>query len=157
MIWPQGRSRPAELDPSRSATDIEAVPDRIRALKPRDEVQESLKGRAAELSESLLQTRWLSASEVEPSVQITFVVILLFWLTITFSIFGLLAPGNATVRTVFFVCAISVGSAMFLVLELDGPFHGLDQGLGGSDALRAGASQPVGGSRAHPSSPGGSA
>jgi len=125
LIWPQGRSRQAELDPSKTSHDIEAVPDRIRALKPHDEVQESLKGRAAELSESLLQTRWLSASEVEPSVQMTFVVILLFWLSITFTIFGLLAPGNATVRTVFFVCAVSVGSAMFLVLELDGPFHGL--------------------------------
>ena len=52
-------------------------------------------------------------------------MILLFWLTITFTIFGLLAPGNATVRTVFLVCALSVGSAMFLILELDGPFHGL--------------------------------
>ncbi len=125
MVWPQGRSRTAELDPSRAIPEMEVVPDRIRVLKPRDELQQSLKDRAVELSESLLQTRWLSASQVEPSVQATFVVILLFWLTITFSIFGLLAPGNATVRTVFFVCAISVGSAMFLVLELDGPFHGL--------------------------------
>jgi hypothetical protein len=54
-----------------------------------------------------------------------FLLILLFWLTLTFASFGLFAPWNATVLTVLFVCALSVGSAVFLVLELDGPFDGL--------------------------------
>ncbi len=125
LLWPKDDSRPAELDPARAASGIEAFPDRIRALTPRDEHQQALRSRAMDLSESLLQTRWLASEEVEPSVPTAFVVILLFWLTITFTIFGLLAPGNATVRTVFLACALSVGSAMFLILELDGPFHGL--------------------------------
>jgi hypothetical protein len=52
-------------------------------------------------------------------------VVLLFWLTITFASFGLFAPRNALVFAVLFVCAMSVGSAVFLILELDGPFDGL--------------------------------
>ncbi len=51
--------------------------------------------------------------------------ILLFWLTITFTSFGVLAPRNATVLTVLFVCALCVGSAVFLILEMDGPFDGV--------------------------------
>jgi hypothetical protein len=35
------------------------------------------------------------------------------------------APRNTTVVTVLFVCALSFGSAVFLVLEMDGPFEGL--------------------------------
>jgi hypothetical protein len=54
-----------------------------------------------------------------------FLAVLLFWLTITFVSFGLFAPRNAMVVTVLLVCALSVGSAVFLVLELDGPFDGL--------------------------------
>ena len=54
-----------------------------------------------------------------------FLVVILFWLTITFASYGLLAGRNATVVTVFSVCAVSVGSAMFLILEMDGPFEGL--------------------------------
>ncbi len=52
-------------------------------------------------------------------------MILLFWLTITFTSFGLLAPRNATVIGFLFICALSVGSAVFLILEMDGPFEGL--------------------------------
>ena len=59
------------------------------------------------------------------SVPAPFLAVLLFWLTITFASFGLFAPRNAMVVTVLFVCALSVGSAVFLVLEMDEPFDGL--------------------------------
>ena len=59
------------------------------------------------------------------SIPVPFLVVLLCWLTIIFASFGLVAPRNATVVTVLFVCALSVGSALFLILEMDGPFDGL--------------------------------
>ena len=52
-------------------------------------------------------------------------MILLFWLTITFVSYGLVAARNSTVVSVLFLCAVSVGSALFLILEMDGPFEGL--------------------------------
>jgi hypothetical protein len=42
-----------------------------------------------------------------------------------FASFGLFAPRNATVVTVLLFCAMTVGSAVFLVLEMDRPLHGL--------------------------------
>jgi hypothetical protein len=59
------------------------------------------------------------------SSPVPFMVVLLCWLTIIFASFGLLASRNVTVVMVLFVCALSVGSALFLILELDGPFDGL--------------------------------
>ena len=52
-------------------------------------------------------------------------VILLFWITITFASYGLFAPRNTMVITVLFLCSVSVGSALFLVLEMDSPFTGM--------------------------------
>ena len=50
---------------------------------------------------------------------------MIFWLSVTFASFGLYAPRNATVVAVLFVAAVSVAAAVFLILELDGPFDGL--------------------------------
>jgi hypothetical protein len=41
--------------------------------------------------------------------------------------FGLQAPANATVLAVLILCALSVAGAVFLTLEMDGPFDGLIQ------------------------------
>jgi hypothetical protein len=124
MVWPQGSSRP-QLDPSRVSADAEGLADQIRALTPRDDSQRWLQTRAVEAAEELLESRWLAFAGSEASVPGLFLVVILFWLTITFVSFGLLATRNATVVTVLFVCAVSVGSALFLILEMDGPFHGL--------------------------------
>jgi hypothetical protein len=55
---------------------------------------------------------------------VLFLVVLLFWLAITFASFGLLAPPNVTVISILFVCTLSVSAAVFLILEMDGPFEG---------------------------------
>ena len=127
MIWPQDSSNPTNLDPLRSgaSSKAEGLADAIRSLKPRDDAQRALQSRALDLSEALLQARWLILAGTETSVPVPFLVILLFWLTITFASFGLFAPRNGTVVAVLFVCAVSVGSAVFLVLEMDAPFDGL--------------------------------
>jgi hypothetical protein len=126
-IWPQGSSKPANLDPLRSGavSQTEGLADAIRALKPRDDSQRALQSRALDLTEAVLQARWLVLAATETSVPVPFLVILLFWLTIIFASFGLFASRNATVVAVLFVCALSVASAVFLVLELDTPFDGL--------------------------------
>jgi hypothetical protein len=52
---------------------------------------------------------------------------LVFWLSVIFASFGLLAPRNATVIATLFVCGVSVSSAIFLILELNRSFEGLLQ------------------------------
>ena len=125
MTWPQGSSNPVQLDPSTLSSDVERLAGQIRALTPRDDSQRWLQARSRDVAEKLLEARWLVSAGNEASVPGFFLVIVLFWLTVTFASYGLLAGRNATVVTVFFVCAVSVGSALFLILEMDGPFEGL--------------------------------
>lgn len=126
-IWPEVGGKPAGLDPMKSGLGlrVEELSDHIRQLKPVDDDKKALQSKAIDLSEALLQGRWVIFAGSAPSVSDTFVYILLLWLAVTFLSFGLFAPNNSTVISVFFVCALSVASAIFLVLELDSPFDGI--------------------------------
>ena len=126
MVWPEGSSQPTQLDPLvGSASAAEGLPDRIRDLTPRTDSQRSLQSRALDLTESVLRARWLIFGGGGTSIPLPFLVVLLFWLTITYASFGLFAPRNAMVIGVLFLCALSVGGAVFLIVEMDGPFDGV--------------------------------
>jgi hypothetical protein len=73
------------------------------------------------------QARALLLEQNGSSIPRPFLVVLVFWLAVIFTSFGLFAPYNATVVATLFVCALSVSGALFLILELDTPFAGLLQ------------------------------
>ena len=127
MIWPPGSSKPADLDPMRSGagSGTEGLAVAIRGLEPRDDAQRALRSRALDLAETLLEARWLVLAGTETTIPGPFLVILVIWLAITFATFGLLAPDNLTVRAILLACTLSVGSAVFLVMEMDTPFEGV--------------------------------
>jgi hypothetical protein len=61
------------------------------------------------------------------SISTPLLVMLVFWLAIIFTSFGLFAPRNATVLTTLLLCAMAVAAAIFLILEMYSPFKGLIQ------------------------------
>ena len=75
----------------------------------------------------MLRTRWVVLGELGTAIPWPFLIVLVFWLTITFMSFGLNAPANATVLAALLLCALSVSGAVFLTLEMDGPFDGMMQ------------------------------
>lgn len=123
QMWPNDRSQTVQLEPP--AAGGEAVYDRIQALSPQNEAQRSLQARALSIAVDTGQIRWLMLQQAGSSIPMPFLVVLAFWLTIIFVSFSLFAPPNATVMTTLLVCALSVSGAIFLILELDGPFEGL--------------------------------
>jgi hypothetical protein len=106
-------------------TRAENIVARIHSMTPQTEEQRWLQSRASDLSEAVLDARWVATDEGGASALGPFLAALIFWLAITFTSFGLFAPRNATVLCALFVCAFSVASAVFLVLEMDSPFSGL--------------------------------
>jgi hypothetical protein len=54
-------------------------------------------------------------------------VVLVSWLVVIFASLGLFAPRNATIYTIIFICALSVATGVFLILEMDQPYEGLLQ------------------------------
>jgi hypothetical protein len=137
QFWPADGDRPATLD--RRASSVEALYDNIQRLSPQSEVQRSLQNQASTIALDLGRTRVLLFEQLGSSIPVPFLVVLVFWLCIIFASFGLFAPRNATVIATFFVCALSVSGAIFLILELDRSFEGLLQVSGAP--LRAALAQ----------------
>ncbi|HOW58337.1 MAG TPA: DUF4239 domain-containing protein [Candidatus Omnitrophota bacterium] len=125
MFWPEKKAQMPKLSAFEKKTGMEQVQDRVRELAPQSDPQRSLQVQAIQLSNDILQIRWLMIEQAQIALPKVFFVILLAWLTILFMCFGLLAPRNTTVIVVFFVCAVSVAGAMFLILEMNSPLAGM--------------------------------
>jgi hypothetical protein len=123
-LWPQSSSQTVRLEVS-DVHSAETIVARIQALAPQNDEQQWLRSRALSLGEDLLEARWLASSGGGTTVLGPFLVALLFWLSLTFASFGLFAPRNVTVIATLFLCALCVAGAVFLVLEMDGPFEGV--------------------------------
>ena len=127
-MWPtEGRRHDVVALPTPRVEDIE---NHILDLSPANEAQRWFKAKALELSQDVLKTRWQvfgSGGAIPP----LFIVVVIFWLTVIFASFGLYAPRNATVVGALFIAAVSVAAALFLIVELDGPFEGVIRASGG--------------------------
>lgn len=63
--------------------------------------------------------------QINSSIPWPFLSVLVFWISVLFAGFGLFARANATVIVAFLIGALSVSSAIFLILELDRPYSGV--------------------------------
>jgi len=109
---------------SKTGQAAEEIESEILQLSPQTESQRWFRSEALKLTSEVLRTRWrlLSAGGAVPR---QFLIVVIFWLSMTFASFGLSAPRNGTVVTVFVISTLSVAAAVFLIFELDGPFDGI--------------------------------
>lgn len=127
-MWPKHTSTQSSLADSASVSKTgqaaEEIEGQILSLSPTTEAQRWYKSEALKLTSETLRARWrlLSAGGAVPK---QFLIVVIFWLSMTFASFGLSAPRNATVMTVFAISTLSVAAAVFLIFELDGPFEGI--------------------------------
>jgi len=122
-LWPDQKSEPSQLDPTHSSG--EALYDAMQSLTPRDDSQRLLKSQALGVAVDLGQMRWLMFEQSGSSISGPLLTVVVCWLAILFFSFGLFAPPNGTARIALLVAALTVSSAIFLILELDQPFDGL--------------------------------
>ena len=125
MFWPGEQAGASGLESFERATSGEALQTQIRELTPTTEVQRELRSEAEKLSGEMLEARWLLIAQAQHEIPMTFLVVLLFWLTMLHIGFGLLAPRNATVIAALVISALSVSGAMFLILEMYQPLNGM--------------------------------
>ena len=124
--WPE--DEPAEGRPgagARTEGRYEELYVQTLALRPTTDAQRALQAQALKVVGDTAQMRWLLfAQERGTTIPTPLLVILVVWLTLLLASFGLFAPGNATALLSLAVCALSVSSAVFLILDLSHPFHG---------------------------------
>lgn len=106
---------------------LEAVGRQIRALSPASQAQSELRTDALDRYRTLVTLRWTVVAESVTAVPPIFTVVLVVWLTLIFVSFGLFAPVHSVSLVVFFLCSLSLAGALFLILEMSGPFDGIIQ------------------------------
>ena len=117
----------AKRDGTRTeAAAAEKLQTNLLNLKAEDDGQKWLRTRALNLSAELEHARLL-LENFESSIQRPFLVVLVIWLAVIFASLGMFAPRNHTAKVAIIVCALSVTTAIFLILEMDQPFDGLMQ------------------------------
>ena len=105
----------------------EQIYNAVEALSPANDAQRSLKSRIMQASNDIARTRLLIFADGDKPILTPFLLILIVWLTVIFTSFGLFVEPGAVAWTALLVFALSVSSALFLVADLSQPFAGLMQ------------------------------
>ena len=124
-MWPGNGSQSSPTN--QTAAQAQALYSSLQNLAPQNDAQRSLKAQALVTTMDLSKTLWLLSAQKDPSIVTPLLVTVILWLAIIFLSFGLFAPANKTVLATMLIVALSVSSALFLMLELDRPFDGVIQ------------------------------
>jgi hypothetical protein len=122
QMWSSDETRTSRLAPP--TVGAQSVYATIQELSPQTDQQRMLKGQALGIATEIGKTRWLMYEQATVTVSRPLLVALALWLSVSFMSFGLFAPFNATVVGSLLVAALSVASAVFLIMEMYSPYAG---------------------------------
>jgi hypothetical protein len=124
-IWSPEGARPEDLNSIETRNASKSNIEELLSLSPRTDLERMMQSRALQDIESISQSRLLMFEDLGGSIKWPFLMILIFWICMLFLGFGLFVRFNAIVTVALFVGALSVAGAIFLILELNDPYHGL--------------------------------
>ena len=125
LTWPAARGGRAQLQSAEVDADAPRLAFMIRQLTPQNDFQRGQQSQALQLAGEFLKARWTMLEGLGPTIPTPFLAVVVCWLTLIFTNFGLFSPSNATAMGALFICALAVAGCVFLILELDTPFSGL--------------------------------
>ncbi len=96
----------------------------IRQLHPADGLQRGFSSSCLDDFRNFENARWTVNEEAHSTISVPFFVVLVFWLVVIFVTFGLNAPRTTFVFIIMTLCALSISSAVFVMLDMDSPFSG---------------------------------
>jgi hypothetical protein len=123
-LSPQGKAQPT-LENPRTHILFEELQDRLAAMEVHSSQQRWLLSQALALTSDMVETRWLLIEQDVLGIPVPVLLVVLFWLCMLFTSFGLFAPTNVTVTVALFSCALAVAGAIQTTLDLSRPFEGV--------------------------------
>ena len=97
----------------------------IIRLSPQTDVQARILGVCAGRFNDVLNGRLGVIEDARAGLFTPFYAILVIWLMIMFACFGLVAPINSVTAIAMLLCALSISSVIFVILDLSTPYTGL--------------------------------
>ncbi|MFO1152862.1 MAG: hypothetical protein U1E42_04215 [Rhodospirillales bacterium] len=125
QLWPEDGSDPVSLAPGESHSAMASFLRQLTLLAPQNETQGFLKAQALRVTSDLAQVRFQMYVQGTVELPLPFLFVVVIWLMILFSGYGLIAVRNPTVLVFLFAATLSVAGAVFLIQELATPFGGI--------------------------------
>jgi Protein of unknown function (DUF4239) len=123
-VWSKKNDGPTGSRGFELSNGMEKLQGTLRRLTPDTKPKEESLSEARQLTSDIAQTRWFLIEQQSP-LPTTVLVVLVVWLVLLHVSMGLFAPCNGTVLSVLVVSALSVSSALFLVMEMSRPLDGI--------------------------------
>ena len=125
QMWSKDESRASRLaPPTAGGASLYA---KVQDLTPTTPHQSRLQSQALSIAADIGKTRWQMYEQATVTISTPLLAALVVWLTISFASFGLCSPPNPTVLAGLLLAALSVSSAIFLILEMYNPYAGTIQ------------------------------
>jgi len=96
----------------------------IRRLEPADDFHRKLAEVLVSRMTDVFQQRWLLVVSLKDTISTPILILMTGWLAMIFGVFGLSSPRNLVVYATIVMCALSLASAVYLIVDLDSPLDG---------------------------------
>jgi hypothetical protein len=96
----------------------------IRRLAPDDDFHRKLADILSSRMTETMQQRWLLVVSLKDTISAPMLILMTGWLVMIFGVFGLSSPRNGVVYATILMCALSLSSAVYLIVDLDSPLDG---------------------------------
>ncbi|OLL33330.1 hypothetical protein BTH42_02170 [Burkholderia sp. SRS-W-2-2016] len=113
-----------KLENVRLGDMLTTVGRQLRQLRAQDSLQQRALDDALTQYRRVIDARWKLIEEAHSSISQPFFKTLTFWLGVIFLSFGLIAPRNALALVTITLGAVSIASAVYVIVDLDTPFSG---------------------------------
>lgn len=109
---------------SQAAGYLDDLGDVLETVTPIDSNQRAILVDARQQYHSIVQQRWTIVEQSEGRIPPPVIAMLIAWFTLIFGSFGYRAPINPMVTGMFVVSALLIAASVYLVLDMNVPFHG---------------------------------
>ncbi|KAA1014926.1 DUF4239 domain-containing protein [Paraburkholderia panacisoli] len=113
-----------KLENVRLGDMLTAVGRELRQVQTHDSLQQRALEDALTQYRRVVDARWKIIEEAHSSISQPFFKTLTFWLGVIFLSFGLIAPRNTLALVTISLGAVSIASAIYVIVDLDTPFSG---------------------------------
>jgi hypothetical protein len=123
-LFPHDHDQAADPLDVPSLAMLEDVLTSMLELHPANPSQTWRLQTALRLMDDIGEKRWLLVEQEGQRLPMPLLVLLVFWLTLIFTAFGLLSPGNPVAIGSHLFCAVAIAGAITMILEMSNPFAG---------------------------------
>ncbi|MDE1179629.1 hypothetical protein [Paraburkholderia sp.] len=117
-------TQPDRLENTRLGDMLNLAGVEMRRLSAHDSLHQTLRDNGNALFARAVDARWKLIEEAHSSISKPFLLTLAFWLVVIFLSFGLITPRNALALVTITLGAVSIASAIYVIVDLDTPFSG---------------------------------